>query len=187
MRMARPAHILRTRTILQRQRALSNHLTGIRSDNVHAQDTIRLGIGHELDQAIRIQVRLGPAVRRKGKAADLVLDALLLELGLSLPDPGDFRVRVHDGRDGVVVDVAVGFGEEFDGRDRFFFRFVGEHGPEGAVADDADVGVGSGTVFRVDDETAAGVGFEADVFEPEAGCVGTAADGNEDDVGVELL
>ncbi len=38
----------------------------------------------------------------------------------------------------------------------------------------------------VDYEPAAFVDFEADVLEPEAGGVGTAADGDEDDVGVQL-
>lgn len=47
---------------------------------------------------------------------------------------------IHDARDGVVVDVAVAFGDVFDAGDGFFFGFVREHGAEGAVADDADVG-----------------------------------------------
>ena len=81
--------------------------------------------------------------------------------------------------------MAVAFGDVFDRCDGFFFGFVREHRAEGAVADDADVGV-FGPVFLVDDESALVVGFEADVFEAEAGGVGPAADGDEDDVGFEL-
>ena len=92
---------------------------------------------------------------------------------------------VHDAGDGVVVDVAVAFGDVFDGGDGFFFGFVREHGAEGAVADYADVRE-FGAILFVDYEAAFVVEFEADVFETEAGGVGAAADGYEDDVGVEL-
>ena len=94
-------------------------------------------------------------------------------------------MRVHDGGDGVVVDVAVVFGQVFDSGDAFFFRLVCEHGAESAVADDADVGE-FGAVFGVDDQAAAVVGFETDGFEAEAGGIGAAANGDEDDVCVEL-
>ena len=92
---------------------------------------------------------------------------------------------VHDAGNGVVVDVAVAFGDVFDGGDGFFFGFVREHGPEGAVADYADVRE-LGPVLFVDYEAAFVVDFEADVFETETGGVGAAADGYKNDVGVKL-
>ena len=94
-------------------------------------------------------------------------------------------MRVHDRGDGVVVDVAVALFDILDGRDAFFFGLVREHGAEGAVADDADVGE-LGAVLFVDYQAAFVVDFEADVFEAEAGGVRAAADGYEDDVRVEL-
>ena len=94
-------------------------------------------------------------------------------------------MRVHDAGDGIVVDVAVALGDVFDAGDGFFFSFVCEHGAEGAVADDADVWQ-LGAVLLVDYEAAFVVDVEADVFEPEAGGVGPAADGYEDDVCVQL-
>jgi len=54
---------------------------------------------------------------------------------------------------------------------------VGEHGTEGAIANDADVGE-FGAVLLVDYEAASVVDFEANVFEAKAGCVGPAADGD---------
>ena len=62
---------------------------------------------------------------------------------------------------------------------------MGEHGAEGAVTDDADVGQ-FGAVLFVDDEAAFVVEVEVEVFEAEAGGVGAAADGDEDDVCFEL-
>jgi len=164
MRMTRPRHILRRSTILDSQDALGNHLPRIRADDMDAQDAIRLSISDELNHAVGLEVRLGARVGGEGEGAGLVLDARGLDFGLVLPDPGHLRVRVHDGRDGAVVDVAVAFGDVFDGRDGFFFGFVREHGAEGAVADDADVRE-FGAVFLVDHQPAFFVGLQADVFE----------------------
>jgi hypothetical protein len=62
---------------------------------------------------------------------------------------------------------------------------VGEHGAEGAVADDADVR-DLGAVLLVDHEAAAVVGLKTDLLEAETGGVGTATDSNEADISVEL-
>ena len=94
-------------------------------------------------------------------------------------------MRVHDRGNGVVVDMAEALFDEFDGRNAFFLRFVCEHGAKGTVAYDADVG-DFGAVLFIDYEAAFVVNFEANVFETKAGCVGAAANGHEDDVGVEL-
>ena len=94
-------------------------------------------------------------------------------------------MRVHDGGDGVVVDVAVALFHEFDGCYAFFFGFMCEHGAEGAVTDDANVRE-LGAILFVDYEAAFVVNFEADVFQTKAGGVGTAPDGYEDDVRIEL-
>ena len=82
---------------------------------------------------------------------------------------------VDDAGDGAVVDVAVTRFDVFCCGDAFFFGFVGEHGAKSYVADTADVGVG-GAVFRVDDDTAFFVGFNAYGFEVEVFGVGSTAD-----------
>lgn len=183
--MTRPCDVLRRSPILDRQNTLGNHLARICANDMNPQNAIRLGVRDELDEALGLKIRLGARVGGEGEGAGLVLDAGRLHFGFVLPDPSHFRVRVHDGRDGAVVDVPVAFGDVFDGRDGFFFRFVREHRPEGAVADDPDVWE-LGPVFLVDDQSALFVGFQADVFEAEAGGVRAAADGDEDDVGFEL-
>jgi len=43
-----------------------------------------------------------------------------------------------------------------------------------------------GAVFLVDDEAATVVSLETDVVEAETGSVGTATDGDEDDISVKL-
>ena len=95
-------------------------------------------------------------------------------------------MRVHDAGDGTVIDVAIAFFDIFDGRDGFLLGLVRKHGTESAVADDADMRQ-FGAVLLVDDEAAFVVDFEADVLEAEAGSIGAAADGDEDNVGVELM
>lgn len=183
--MARPANVLSASSVLQCKRSLCNHLTGVRTHNVDTQYPVGLSIGEELHHTLGVEVRLGTAVGAEGKGADLVLHALLLEFGFVLADPGNFRVGVHDGWDGIIVDVAVVLGDEFDGCHGFLFGLVCKHGAEGAVADHADVW-DLGAVFRIDDQTAAVVGLEADVLKAEILRVGTTANGDENDVCVEL-
>ena len=185
MRMTRPPHILTRRPILNRQDALGDHLPRVRPHDMDPQYAIRLRVRQELDHAVRLEIGLRPRVGREGETAGFVLDALLLQFGFVLAYPCDLRVRVHDRGDGVVVDVAVALFDKLDRRDAFLFRLVREHGAEGAVADNADVGQ-LGAVLLVDYEAAFVVDFEADVFETETGGVGAAADGYENDVRVEL-
>ncbi len=186
MRMAGAPHVLAAGSVLDRQRALRDHLPRIRAHDVDAEDTIRLGVGDEFDHALGLEVRLRAGVCAEGEGADFVLDALGFELGFVLADPGDLRVRVHDAGDGVVVDVTVASGDVFDAGDGFFLGFVREHGAEGAVAYYPDVGE-FGPVLFVDYEAAFVVDLQADVLEPEPGCVGAAANGYEDDVCVQCF
>jgi hypothetical protein len=62
---------------------------------------------------------------------------------------------------------------------------VGEHGTECDVSNDTDVR-NLGAVLLVDDDAAAVVDLETDVVETETGGVGTTADGDEDNVCLEL-
>jgi hypothetical protein len=185
MRMTRPPHILTTRSILKRQHAFRNHLSRIRAHNMNPQYPIRLGVRNKFDHSLRLQSRLCSAIRTERETACLVFHALLLQLRFILAYPCDFRMSVHDAGDSVVVDVAVAFADVLDARDGFFFCFVGEHGPEGAVANDTDVGE-SGAVLFVYYEAAFVVDFEADIFETEACGVGAPADGDKNDVCVKL-
>ena len=110
--MRRPRHILRTRTILDRQHALRDHLTRIRSNNMRAQNPVRLLLRQDLDEPFRVQVGLGTRVGCEAEFSDFVRHAFFLQLLFRLAYPGDFRVCVDDGGDGVVVDVSVsGFDE----------------------------------------------------------------------------
>lgn len=85
-------------------------------------------------------------------------------------------MRVHDRRDGVVVDVAVTLCDILNRGDRLLFGFVREHGAKGAVTDDADVRE-FGAVLFINDEPAFIVNIEADVLETETRCVRAPANG----------
>jgi hypothetical protein len=178
-------NILGRSTVLECQNTFSNHLTGVGADNVDTEDTVSLGISQELDHTVRVGVGLCSRVGREGEGTDLVLDTGLLELGLVLADPGDLGVCVHDRGDGAVVDVAVVLCDELDDGDSLLFGLVGEHGTECDVSNDTDVR-NLGAVLLVDDDAAAVVDLETDVVETETGGVGTTADGDEDNVCLEL-
>jgi hypothetical protein len=178
-------NILGRSTVLECQNTLGNHLTGVGADNVDTENAVGLGISEELDHTVRVGVGLCSRVGREGEGTDLVLDTGLLELGLVLADPGNLGVCVHDRGDGAVVDVAVVLCDELDDGDGLLFGLVGEHGTECDVSNDTDVG-DLGAVLLVDDDAAAVVGLETNVVQTETGGVGTATDGDEDNVCVEL-
>jgi hypothetical protein len=108
-----------------------------------------------------------------------------LELLLGLADPRDLGVRVHDAWDDVVVDVAVAGLDVLDGGDALLLGLVGEHGPEGDVADALDVRRARAE-RGVDDDAALAVELDAGLVEVQTLGHGAAADGDEHDVGHEL-
>lgn len=137
--VARPCNILTRRAVLKRKSALRNHLTGVGADDVYAQETVGLGVGEHLDHTLSVQVGLGSRVGAEGEGADVVRDLLVLQVLLTLADPGDLGVGVHDRGDTAVVDVAVALLDVFDGSNSLLLSLVSKHGSEGRVTDAADV------------------------------------------------
>jgi len=60
MRVARPSHIFTAGSVLQCQRALRDHLTSIRSDNMNAQNPICLRIRNELHKTVLVAIGRRP-------------------------------------------------------------------------------------------------------------------------------
>lgn len=183
--VAHPRNVLGRGTVLNGKTGLSNHLTSVGADDVNAENAVGFGIGDELDKTLGVEVGLRARVGGEGEGADLVLDAGSLDLGLVLADPGDLRVCVHDRGDDAVVDVTVTLRNVLDGGDGLLLSLVGKHGAEGAVTDDADVG-NLGAVLVVDDQAALVVGLDTNVLNAEAGGVRTTANGNENNICVDL-
>ena len=183
--MAGPCYVLRARAIFHCQHSLGNHLAGVGPDNVDAQDTVRLGIGQELDHAVGIKIGLGARIGGKGKRADFVLDTLLLEFLLVLSHPGNLGVAISDTWNAAIINMTVALGDELDGSHSLFFSLVCQHGAESAVADHADVGV-LGAVFLVNDQASTVVRLQTNVLQTETGSVRAPANGNKDDISVEL-
>src|SRR5947209_7628178 len=150
VRVNRPCNVFTACSVFDCQRRLRNHLTRVRPNDMNAQYPIGLLVTEELHQAVRLEIRLCSRVGCEWEGANIVLDALALELGLVLADPCYLRIGIHDGWNGAVVDVAEALCDVFDCRDAFVFGFVREHGPKGAVADDADV-LNLSSVLLVDD------------------------------------
>lgn len=183
--MTRPRDIFTARSVLNRQHSFRYHLSSIRPDNVNSQYSIRFLIADELDHALRLQVRLGSAVGAEGKCAYVILNPCFFDLCLILSYPCDLGMCVHDGWNGIVVDVTVTFRDILDGSNAFFFSFMGKHRTECAITDNTDMWQLSPVLF-VDDQAALVVDIQSDVFKTQSGSIRSAADGNEDDVGFEL-
>ena len=183
--MASPSHILGTSLVLDRQARAGNHLASIGTNDMHAKHAIRLLLDDKLDIALSVEVGLRARVGREGVLANLILHASGLELLLSLADPRDLRVRVHDRRNRVVVDVPVPRLDVLDSRDALFLGLVCEHRAEGDVAD-AFHARHRGVKLVVNYNPAFFVDFGANGFQVEAVGVWPSTDGNQNNVGFEL-
>jgi hypothetical protein len=183
--MASPRNVLRTRAVLHRENTLADHLTRVRADDVHAEHTVGLRLRDDLHAAVRVRVRLGARVGAERELARLVLGAGSLELLLGLADPGDLGVCVDNRRDHVVVDVAVPGLDVLDRGDALLLGLVRQHRSECDVADALDVLHGR-VELVIDDDTTLVVELHADLVKVKAVGVRAAADGDEDDIGLEL-
>ena len=180
-----PCNVLRARAILNGKDTLPDHLTRVGANDVHTQNAVGLGLSDELHDTLGVEVRLRARVSRERELADLVLDARGLELLLGLADPRDLGVRVHDGRDRVVVDVPVALGDVLHCGDTLLLGLVREHGPECHVANALDA-LHARVELVVDHDAALVVELDTDLVETEPLGVWPAADGDEDDVRLKL-
>jgi hypothetical protein len=183
--VARPRDVLRGSTVLEREGSLGNHLTSVGANDVDTEKAVRLRVREHLDEALRVEVRLRARVGAEGERADLVLDVGRLEILLALANPRHLGVRVHDGRNSTVVDVAVALLDVLDGGDGLFLGLVRKHGSEGDVANAANVGQ-LGAVLGVDNDAAALIELEADVLEAKPLGVWPTANGYKYDLGIQL-
>jgi len=184
--VARPGDVLAGGTVLDGECGLGNHLTGTGADDVDTKDTVSLSIGDELDNTLSVEVGLGTGVGAEGERADVVLDTGGLNLGLVLANPRNLGVGVHDAGDAGVVDVAVALLDVLDSGNGLLLSLVGEHGAEGHITDDTDVGK-LGAILLVDDKTATFILVDTDVLDVKAVGVGAAADSNQDNISVQGL
>lgn len=67
MRVARPRHVLRRSRVLDRQNGFGDHLPGVGTDDVDAQDLVGLFFGEELDKAICIEIGFRTRIRKERK------------------------------------------------------------------------------------------------------------------------
>jgi hypothetical protein len=138
-----------------------------------------------LNHSLSIQVGLSSRVGAEWEASNVVGLSSGLNLLLGLPNPGSFRVGVHDAGNGAVVDVPVSLADVLNRCDTLLLGLVRQHSSEGDISNYADVG-NLGAVFLVNDNAASLVGFDTNVLETKAGGVGSTANSDKDNVGIEL-
>lgn len=184
--VAGSSNVLARSAVLKGKNTLSNHLTGVGANDVDSENSVSLLVSNELDGSLGVEVGLGSRVGGKGELADVVLDAGLLDLLLSLSNPSNLGVGVHDRGDGGVVDVAVAGGNVLGGGNSLLLGLVGQHGAESHVSDASDVGL-VGSVLLVDDDSALVVLLDAGSLEVETLRVGSSANGHQQNVGIKSL
>lgn len=202
----RSCNVFRRSLVFNGETCRGDHFTGVGTDDMATKDLVGILFNnlprritalapkiqttnanptHEFHQTLGILVGLCTRVGRERELADLVRDTGVLQLLLILSDPCDFRVRVHDRGDSIVVDVSVARLDDFDGGDTFLFSLVRQHGTESGVTDTHD-SLDARVELVVDDDTASVVELDTDLFQSEVLGDGSSTDGYQDDVGFEL-
>ena len=102
-------------------------------------------------------------------------DAGGFELLFRLADGGNFRERIDDVRNDVVVHVSGLAGDDLGDSDAFILRLVGEHRAGDHVADGVDAW-DIGGVMPIDADAAAIIARDADGIEAEAFGIGHTPD-----------
>mmetsp|Transcript_4930 Transcript_4930/g.20106 ORF Transcript_4930/g.20106 Transcript_4930/m.20106 type:complete len:376 (+) Transcript_4930:97-1224(+) len=184
--VTRPRDILRASSVLHGEDALAKELARVGSDDVRAEDLVRVLAADELDHPIGVVVGPRAGVGGEGEGADVVFGSGRLDLLLRLTAPRHLGVGVDDARDDVVVDVAHLSGELLHAADPLLLGFVREHGSLDDVSDGEHAGLRRGVRVHVHDHLAALVDLDAGGFEPEAGGERLTARGDQDDVGLDL-
>jgi len=137
--VCRTGDIFRACSVFHSQDGFRDHLTSIGTNDMHAENPVGLLLSKELDEAFGIKVRLCSGVSSEGEFADVVLYTSSLEILLGLSYPSNLGVGVDDGRNAILVDVAVTRLEVLDGSDTFLLSLVRQHGSKGHVTDTLDV------------------------------------------------
>lgn len=142
-------------------------------------------VTYEFHQTFRVLVGLCTRVGGEGELADLVRNTGFLQLLLILSDPRDFRVCVHNGWDGIVVDVSVTGLQDFYGGNGLFFSLVRQHGAESGISDTLDT-LDAGVELVVNDNSTSVVKLDTDFFQTEVLRDGSSTNRNQNDVGFKL-
>lgn len=185
MGVAGSCNVLCRSLVLDGKNGRSNHLTGVRADDVNTENLVGLLLDEELDDTVGIGVSLGTRVGKEGELAHLVLHTLLLELLLVLSDPSHLGVGVDDSGDGSVVDVSMTSLDDLDSSDTLLLGLVRKHGSESGVTNALDTLAG-GVVLVIDNDASALVLLDSDSLEVETAGDGSSTNGNKDDIGIQL-
>src|SRR6266404_5019319 len=103
--------------------------------NVRAKNAVRLRVRNELDHSIKLFVRDRAPIRPKRKLAEAIIDPLLFRLLFGQTNAGQFRIRVNNSGDRIIINVAVSARDAFYASDPFVLRFVRQHWTGDHVAD----------------------------------------------------
>mmetsp|Transcript_9771 Transcript_9771/g.17641 ORF Transcript_9771/g.17641 Transcript_9771/m.17641 type:complete len:295 (+) Transcript_9771:40-924(+) len=181
--MTSPCDILRTRPILHAQNALGNHLSRIRSHDVHTQNLVCRLVREDLHISLPISRGIGPRPRvgHERKRSLIECHTGLLELLFCLSHRCHLREGVYDSRDGVVVHVSSEARDGLHGCDTLLLGLVCKHGPINTVSNGVD-GWDSRSEVGVDIDSAEFVGLNSQIFQSESLRVWSASSGYQNNI-----
>src|SRR5450631_1508978 len=166
------------------QGCLADEIAGTVADDVHTQEQAAFSVGNDLRETVRVQVGDCASERRERELSDFHLVAALFRLFRGEAGTGNFRIGKHDRRNDLRIHGGRLAGDDLCRNFAFARALVRQHGLAGHVADGKDRG-DVGAHFAIDrDETADR--FDARDFQAKVLDVGSATDGDQNLVGLQL-
>lgn len=182
MRMNRERQVFSKRRHLQRQRAFADHRARFGTNDVHAEDLLRVLVRDDFDETIGLHHRHRFAERREGELAHLHFDALRLRFVLGQTCGRNLGIGEDRPRNASPVFGCMMPGNDFRNDFAFFGSLVRKHWRTGQIADRINVrDVRAAVLIRRDEPSF--VDMNANVLEADVFRVRTHADGNENHVG----
>src|SRR5207245_7292430 len=137
------------------------------------------------DDSIEIIIRNCASVSAEWKSPDPIIDPLLFRLVFRQTDTGQFRIRVNDSGDRIIINMAIFAGDPFHTRNSFVFGFVRQHLARDYVTDRVDA-VDIRLKMLVDFDPLLFVVLNSDLLPPETVAERFAPDGRQNVSGPKL-
>src|SRR6478735_890930 len=175
MRVRSACDVLRRSAEFDRCYGFGDQVARVSPEDVHSENAIGVLVRQDFHAAVRGTERARATVGHERKYAFLVGHVRRFELVLRFAHRGDFRVRIYDARDRVVVDVAIASHDVLDAGDSLFLRLVREHRAAHDVANGVEAG-NVGAKVIVDRDSSARIELDAYGVQAEPSGVRNATD-----------
>mmetsp|Transcript_1477 Transcript_1477/g.2686 ORF Transcript_1477/g.2686 Transcript_1477/m.2686 type:complete len:289 (-) Transcript_1477:760-1626(-) len=181
MCMTSTSNIFRTGPIFNSQNTLSNHLSGIRSHNVHSQNLICFLIRQYFDKSIRACIGTCTGIGLERKRTLGIVNPSFFQFLLRFSNGCYLWIGINDSGNRIVIDMACKTSNSFHCGNTFFLGLVSKHRSINAITNGINVWNGSSKVIIYLNSSQA-ILLNTQFFQTETVCVGSTSSCNQNNI-----